>query len=128
VLLWDLTTAQASGQYADHGGHITSLTSSSGGGNVDGPVFYSGDQKGTVRALDSRIPKAVASSCVHPGGAVNELALCPSQRGEGRLLVSAGADGKVHVLDTRYVVSPTVCMNAHFVLFLYLCIYVALYS
>ncbi|KDO21300.1 hypothetical protein SPRG_13192 [Saprolegnia parasitica CBS 223.65] len=99
VLVFDLASYGLEKKWkAAHDGHCTSVL----GSVFAHDVAYSGGQDGVVQRWDLRTKASTLALPVHSGktgkGAVSFLREQPSNQ---HVLVTGGADGKVHVLDTR---------------------------
>jgi len=125
VRVWDACRAEHIAALKGHKGHITAMlglpdscaslcegadedeaatTSASGGRGSGLSLIATGAQDGHVRIWDLRQKLNTLTMSAHPGGAVNELGVT---LGSGSpAVVSAGADGRVLVLDPRRGFAP----------------------
>lgn len=102
VLRWDAESGSLVRKRDAHEGHCTSLTWIVGNDPHRTPLLASGGQDGVVRFWDDRQSLPVACVDAHRTmtnrGAVSEIAQCVL----GKRVVTAGADGRVAVHDTRF--------------------------
>ena len=122
VLRWDAEAGSLVSTRDAHEGHCTSLRWIVGADPHSTPLLASGGQDGVARFWDDRQNAPVARVDAHRGvnnrGAVSEIAQCVLSR----RVVTAGADGRVAVLDARFssatggeeknVIFPTVSKRA----------------
>jgi WD40 repeat protein len=115
AVAWDLTRGARVGRMAGHEGHVTAVAALSGAGaneaasvGADAALFATGGQDGHVRVWDVRGKRAVANVAAHTtpegAGAVGDIVYAAGNGGDltaGNVLVSAGADAAVCVLDPR---------------------------
>eukprot|EP00742_Colponemidia_sp_Colp-10_P019425 GILJ01022529.1.p1 GENE.GILJ01022529.1~~GILJ01022529.1.p1 ORF type:complete len:450 (+),score=46.18 GILJ01022529.1:115-1350(+) len=112
VKVWDLDSGACAATYETKGGQIGSL------GHLlhpdMGQISMVGDQRGTVSIFDFRRSGAspIFSDTLHPGGVVSGLKGMPLS-GNGGLIVSCGADRRIHVLDPRMNFKPVHTMTDH---------------
>ncbi|GAQ85255.1 F-box and WD-40 domain protein 7 [Klebsormidium nitens] len=104
VILWDIGAAASSRQLKRaHVGHVTALVWSDAGGSPQSEertnLFLTGGQDGFLRAWDGRTDRAVAEVPVHV--AASGTGAVSSIRVAADVIVTAGADGMVRVLDPR---------------------------
>jgi F-box/WD-40 domain protein 7 len=120
VRLWDALRAQYIGKLSGHKGHITAMMAlpescSGGGANAEAPapggtsggsasMIATGAQDGHIRIWDLRQKLNTFNMMAHPGGAVNEIGVTLGS--SPPVLVSAGADGRLLVLDPRAGYQP----------------------
>ena len=97
VVTWDVTTGAPLARPA-HRGHATALAATA---DNRGAHLASGGQDGVVCLWDHRSPTAAATATLHTG-AVNCLQFHVSHPSSSTCqLLSAGADGVLHLLDLR---------------------------
>eukprot|EP01029_Cantina_marsupialis_P002110 TRINITY_DN11929_c0_g1_i1.p1 TRINITY_DN11929_c0_g1~~TRINITY_DN11929_c0_g1_i1.p1 ORF type:complete len:430 (+),score=93.25 TRINITY_DN11929_c0_g1_i1:151-1440(+) len=107
--IWDATVCrQCTKVEVKHGGHITALATSVS----DVTLAITGDQHGTVRTFDLRSGNCSHTLPLHKGAdglvpSVNEIALI------GDLMVTAGSDGLIKVIDPRMIAKPMHSIDSH---------------
>jgi len=119
VRVWDACRAEHIAALRGHKGHITAMLglpdscagSDGSGGEASASVpgsglslIATGAQDGHIRIWDLRQKLNTLTMSAHPGGAVNELGVTLGNSSPA--IVSAGADGRVLVLDPRRGFAP----------------------
>jgi WD40 repeat protein len=100
AIAWDLETCTSIGEMSGHSGHVTSVAWFT---NSDMNVFLTGAQDGRVRVWDIRARREIANIPAHttPAGSGAVGCIESSCTGVEDVIVSAGADKKLAVLDPR---------------------------
>jgi len=115
VMLWDAATAKHISTLKGHKGHITSMlclpdlnvglnAAPAQGGSGTASCVATGAQDGHIRVWDLRQRLNTHNMSAHPGGAVNEIGMTLGT--SPPIMVSAGADGRVLIMDPRMNFSP----------------------
>jgi len=101
-MLWDLGSGQASRKLSGHRGHVTSISW------YQESIFLTGAQDGIVRVWDKRSSGSgmIGSVPAHVvkgsgAGAVGDIEITGDFGPAGKLVVTAGADQRLQVLDPR---------------------------
>lgn len=132
--IWDLERATETGEgspvrkFKADGGHVTSVaayrTHGGGGGADSSPLLLTGHQDGRVRLWDARAAgaKPVIAIGAHRtedggAGAVGNI-VCTNAKNElthlgGNVIVTAGADKTICVLDPRSTIKPCARFSQH---------------
>lgn len=112
AVAWDLETCSAIGEMAGHSGHVTSVAWMT---SDDMNVFLTGGQDGHVRVWDVRARREVANIAAHTTTAGSGAVGCieSSCTGSADVVVTAGADKKLAVLDPRAGFDVVTTFNEH---------------
>eukprot|EP00501_MAST-03F_sp_TOSAG23-6_P001583 GSMAST32.ASY1.ANO1.1649.1 assembled CDS len=93
AVLWDLQGGSVAQKFSNHGGHVTSCTIYSDDSMSAAPLYLTGAQDGYVRVWDTGAVSSIMSS--------------------GNVVVTAGADKKIRVLDPRAGFIPRASFGHH---------------
>ena len=127
VKLWDLASEVSHATLTGHAGHVTSLAwlpASGDSSEVAPQLLLSGGQDGRLRVWDLRARSCVANVGVHVSekgaGAIGDIAVAPPcALRPHALIITAGADGAVVVLDPRAGFEPRHVFATHRSEFIY---------
>jgi WD40 repeat protein len=103
VRVWDVTRGVELASLSGHKGQISAMAAVPG----EDPLLLTGAQDGTVRVWDMRARTCAHRVEAHPGGAVTEIKVSAG------LVVTAGADKRLGVLDPRNGFQPARYMTSH---------------
>lgn len=110
VILWDVTAGSSLAKLTTVGGQIGALGYLCDDSNN---IALAGDQSGTLSAWDFRASGAtpIFQSKLHPGGVLSGIK--SSQMTSSNVIVTAGADKRILVMDPRNMAEPLNCFTEH---------------